>query len=149
MKGIKIMDKVEQSIVFLLTPKSKISTLTEEFTIRQCLEKMKHYGYTAMPVLNQQGEYIGTVSEGDFLWHLLQKGEYNIEAQEEYTIHDIIRITWNTPIKIDAKLDQVLMQVMDQNFVPVIDDRGMFMGIITRKSVMQYYSNKYLQSPTA
>jgi len=54
MKGINIMDKVEQSIVFLLTPKSKISTLTEEFTIRQCLEKMKHYGYTAMPVLKQQ-----------------------------------------------------------------------------------------------
>lgn len=141
------MDKVEQSIVFLLTPKSKISTLMEEYTIRQCLEKMKHYGYSAMPVLNEKGEYVGTVSEGDFLWHLLEKGEYSMEAQEEYTLSNIIRVTWNTPIKIDAKLDVVLSQVMDQNFVPVIDDRGMFMGIITRRSVMQYYSNKYLQSP--
>ena len=60
-----------------------------------------------------------------------------------------MRITWNKPIKIYAKLEQVLSQVMDQNFVPVVDDRGMFMGIITRKSVMQYYSNKYLQSPSA
>jgi len=143
------MDKVEQSIVFLLTPKSKISTLTQEYTIRQCLEKMKHYGYSAMPVLNEKGEYVGTVSEGDFLWHLLEKGEYSIETQEEYTLSDIIRVTWNMPIKIDAKLDVVLSQVMDQNFVPVIDDRGMFMGIITRRSVMQYYSNKYLQSPIA
>lgn len=143
------MDKVEQSIVFLLTPKSKITILMEDFTIRQCLEKMKHYGYTAMPVLNDNGEYIGTVSEGDFLWHLIQKGEYDIEAQEDYTLNNIVRVTWNTPIKIDAKLDQVLTQVMDQNFVPVVDDRGMFMGIITRKSVMQYYSNKFLQSPSA
>jgi predicted transcriptional regulator len=143
------MDKVEQSIVFLLTPKSKISTLMEDNTIRQCLEKMKHYGYSAMPVLNEKGEYVGTVSEGDFLWHLLEKGEYSIETQEEYTLSDIIRVTWNMPIKIDAKLDVVLSQVMDQNFVPVIDDRGMFMGIITRRSVMQYYSNKYLQSPIA
>jgi predicted transcriptional regulator len=143
------MDKVEQSIVFLLTPKSKISTLTQEYTIRQCLEKMKHYGYSAMPVLNEKGEYVGTVSEGDFLWHLLEKGEYSIETQEEYTLSNIIRVTWNMPIKIDAKLDVVLSQVMDQNFVPVIDDRGMFMGIITRRSVMQYYSNKYLQSPIA
>jgi predicted transcriptional regulator len=147
MKGSEIMDKVEQSIVFLLTPKSKISTLMEEYTIRQCLEKMKHYGYSAMPVLNEKGEYVGTVSEGDFLWHLLEKGEYSMEAQEEYTLSKIIRVTWNTPIKIDAKLDVVLSQVMDQNFVPVVDDRGMFMGIITRRSVMQYYSNKYLQSP--
>lgn len=143
------MDKVEQSIVFLLTPKSKIMTLFEDNTIRQCLEKMKHYGYTAMPVLNHKGEYVATVSEGDFLWHLLQNGEYNIETQEDYTLKDIVRITWNKPIKIYAKLEQVLSQVMDQNFVPVVDDRGMFMGIITRKSVMQYYSNKYLQSPSA
>jgi len=121
------MDKVEQSIVFLLTPKSKISTLAQEYTIRQCLEKMKHYGYSAMPVLNEKGEYVGTVSEGDFLWHLLEKGEYSIETQEEYTLSNIIRVTWNMPIKIDAKLDVVLSQVMDQNFVPVIDDRGMFM----------------------
>jgi len=149
MKGSEIMDKVEQSIVFLLTPKSKISTLTQEYTIRQCLEKMKHYGYSAMPVLNGKGEYVGTVSEGDFLWHLIEKGEYSIEAQEEYTLDNIIRVTWNMPIKIDAKLDVVLSQVMDQNFVPVVDDRGMFMGIITRRSVMQYYSNKYLQSPIA
>jgi len=143
------MDKVEQSIVFLLTPKSKISTLTQEYTIRQCLEKMKHYGYSAMPVLNGKGEYVGTVSEGDFLWHLIEKGEYSIETQEEYTLSNIIRVTWNMPIKIDAKLEVVLSQVMDQNFVPVVDDRGMFMGIITRRSVMQYYSNKYLQSPIA
>ncbi|MHB8097613.1 MAG: CBS domain-containing protein [Erysipelotrichaceae bacterium] len=143
------MDKVEQSIVFLLTPKSKIVTLNEDYTIRQCLEKMKHYGYSAMPVLNHKGEYVATVSEGDFLWHLLQKGEYNIETQEDYTLKDIIRITWNKPIHIYAKLEEVLTQVMDQNFVPVIDDRGMFMGIITRKSVMQYYSKKYLESPTA
>ena len=143
------MDKVEQSIVFLLTPKSKIMTLFEDNTIRQCLEKMKHYGYTAMPVLNHKGEYVATVSEGDFLWHLLQNGEYNIETQEDYTLKDIVRITWNKPIKIYAKLEQVLSQVMDQNFVPVVDDRGMFMGIITRKSVMQYYSNKYLQSSSA
>jgi len=58
-------------------------------------------------------------------------------------------MTWNKPIHIYAKLEEVLTQVMDQNFVPVIDDRGMFMGIITRKSVMQYYSKKYLESPIA
>ena len=59
------------------------------------------------------------------------------------------RLSWNRPIRIYAKLEEVLVQVMDQNFVPVIDDRGMFMGIITRKSVMQYYSKKYLESPHA
>ena len=143
------MDKVEQSIVFLLTPKIKIVTLFEDYTIRQCLEKMRHYGYAAMPVLNHKGEYVATVSEGDFLWHLIQKGKYNIETQEDYTLKDIVRLSWNRPIRIYAKLEEVLVQVMDQNFVPVIDDRGMFMGIITRKSVMQYYSKKYLESPHA
>ena len=46
------------------------------------------------------------------------------------------------PVKIDETMDELLLRVMDQNFVPVVEDRTRFMGIITRKDVIKYYYDK-------
>ena len=51
----------------------------------------------------------------------------------------IIRRDWNPPVKISATMDDIFLRIIEQNFAPVIDDRDKFMGIITRKSVIQYY----------
>jgi CBS-domain-containing membrane protein len=134
-------NKGEKSIVFLLTVKASVAFLSDRCTLRQGLEKMRYHGYTAMPVIAKDGTYVGTVSEGDFLWHMLDSSRYTMKLQEEYSISDILRNGWNPAVKIDTTMDELLLRVMDQNFVPVIDDRGKFMGIITRKDVIKYYYN--------
>lgn len=130
---------VRKSIVFLLTVKAFVSYLDEHCTIWQGLEKMRHHGYTAMPVVADDGTYVGTVSEGDFLWHMLDRGMSAMKPEEEYSIASIVRKGWNPAVKIDTTMDELLLRVMEQNFVPVIDDRGKFMGIITRKDIIKYY----------
>lgn len=129
----------KRSIAFLLTPKPYVSFLDDHSTLRQGLEKMRHHGYTALPVVTKDGAYAGTVTEGSFLWHMLDNGEYSLKTQEEFSISDILQPDRNPPVKIHATMQELLLRVMDQNFVPVIDDRGKFMGIITRRAVIQYY----------
>lgn len=131
----------EKNIVFLLIPKAAVAFLHDHCSLRQGLEKMRYHGYTAIPVITKDGTYIGTVSEGDFLWHLLDSDVYTMKLQEEYSILDILRKGWNPAVKIDTTMDELLLRVMDQNFVPVIDDRRKFIGIITRKDVIKYYHN--------
>ncbi|MBV4415459.1 CBS domain-containing protein [Clostridium tyrobutyricum] len=131
--------KDRKNIIFLLTVKASVAFLNAHCTLRQGLEKMRHHGYTAMPVISKDGTYAGTVSEGDFLWHMLDSGMYAMKSQEEYSISDILRHGWNPAVKINATMDELLLYVMDQNFVPVVDDREKFMGIITRKDVIKYY----------
>lgn len=128
-----------ESIIFLLKPKASITYLEEDATIRQGLEKLKHYGYTAIPVIAKDGTYSGTVSEGDFLWHIINTEEPDIRQQEGYQIRNLIRKNWNAPVTIETTLDELVPRIMDQNFVPVIDDRGYFMGIITRRDVINHY----------
>ena len=103
---------------------------------------MHTHGYTAIPVIDREGGYVGTVSEGDFLWHMLAHGTADMHAQEAYRITDILRKGWNGPVKIDETMDELLLRVMDQNFVPVVDDRMRFMGIITRKDVIKYFHSQ-------
>ena len=130
------------NILFLLMPKSTVAYVYGDDSLKQGLEKIKAYYYTAIPVLNRSGEYIGTVSEGDFLWHMLDKESFGNNHHEEYKITHIMRENWNPPVKISATIDDLLFKVMVQNFVPVVDDRNLFMGIITRKDVIKYYYDK-------
>jgi predicted transcriptional regulator len=113
--------------------------LDADSSLRQGLEKMRNRGYTAMPVVAEDGSYIGTVSEGDFLRHMLDTGSYSMKSQENYPITGIIREGWNPAVRIDATMGELYLRIMDQNFVPVIDDRGKFVGIITRRNILEYY----------
>lgn len=132
----------KDNIIFLLTVKSAVAFIYDDATMRQGLEKMRHHGYTALPVISGDGKYVGTVSEGDFLWHILDSGDNSMKLQENYPILEILRRGWNPAVNIRATMDELLIRVSDQNFVPVVDDRGVFMGIITRKSVIRHYCER-------
>lgn len=127
------------NILFFLLPKETVSYIYEDNSVRQGLEKMRAHGYTAIPVLSRSGEYKGTISEGDFLWHMMDLDTTQMRVQENYSVHDLVRPDWITPVKIDTSMEDLLVRVMDQNFVPVVDDRGLFVGIVTRKYIIKFF----------
>lgn len=102
-----------KNIIFLLTAKASVAFLNTRCTLRQGLEKMRCHGYTALPVIAKDGTYVGTVSEGDFLWHMLGENMYSMKSQEGYLISDILRKGWNPAVKIDATMDELLLRIMD------------------------------------
>jgi predicted transcriptional regulator len=133
------------NIINFLIPKSKVAYLEDTSTIRQGLEKMHSQGYTAIPVITKDGIYIGTVTEGDFLWSIVDNEDFSADSQEEKTIIDILRCDWNAPVHITDTIDKLLELVTVQNFVPVVDDREVFIGIITRKDIIKYFRKTYLE----
>lgn len=133
------------NIAKFLTPKANSIYLLESQTVRQGLEKFKHYGYTAIPVLTESGEFYGCVSEGDFLRHLLQTGTVDLKVHEQYKIREIMRQDFCPPLTIVASLEDVLQQIQLQNFVPIVDDRNCFCGIVTRRDVIKYLAELAFQ----
>ncbi len=138
------------NIAFFMQPKANVAFLYSDFTVRQALEKMHHHGYSAIPVINRDGTYVGTVSEGDFLWYIVQgEGDtprtIGIEELERLKLSDIDFVSRdNPPIKISADIDELLMMVMSRNFIPVVDDRDMLIGIVTRRAVIRYFYDNTL-----
>ncbi len=126
------------NILFLLKPKNSVSYIRDDDTLRQGLENMRHHGFTASPVLNNEGVYLGTVNEGDFLWHMLETEKSSMKELEQELVRDIIRENWNPPVTITATVEDLLERVLNQNFVPVVDDRNLFVGIITRSAVIKH-----------
>lgn len=133
------------NIAFFMQPKAMVAYLYEDFTLRQALEKMSHHHYSAIPVLDREGRYRGTVSEGDLLWYIV-KGENGeprtVQVEELENIYlEAIKIDpdKNPPVSISASIDELLTQALNQNFIPIVDDRGLFIGIVTRKKVIEYF----------
>lgn len=137
------------NIFFMLHPKNTVEYLYSDDTVRHGLERIRECGYAALPVIDRDGKYVGAVSEGDFLRAFTDTHLYSDDAQEDYVISDIMRINWNPPVNVTAPVDELVLQVMDQNFLPVTDDRGCFVGIITRRDVISYYYNVHMNASTA
>ena len=130
------------NIAYFLLPKSSVAYLYDDCTFRQGLEKMRYHGYTAIPVLNEREQYIGSVTEGDFLRHLLMTGSTDLKAQEQYRISGIVRRDFCPALPIDAASEEVVSATLNQNFVPIVDGRGTLCGILTRKRVIEYLAQK-------
>lgn len=128
------------NIAKLMIPKVYTAFLHENDTIRQGLECFTIHGYTAIPVLNEHEQYIGSVTEGDFLRHVLATGTTDLKEQERYRIKAIVRRDFCPALSIDADPAVVVAATLDQNFVPIVDGRGTLCGILTRKSVIKYLS---------
>ncbi len=126
------------NILYFLTSKADVAYLYNDYTLRQALEKMEVHRYSSIPVIDREGRYVGTITEGDLLWYIKNDHSLNIRAAEHQLISDIHRHMDNKPIRIDTNMEDLLTTSMNQNFVPVIDDRDMFIGIVTRRSIMRY-----------
>lgn len=127
----------------LLIHKSEVNYLVSDCTVRQALEKFKAHSFTAVPLLNRDGVYLGTIRDKDFLFYILNCGNSDLRLMEDVPITDILTPDFNPPVQIDTDMETVFKQVMEQNFVPVVDSRGHFVGIITRKAMLSKIYNHH------
>ena len=126
------------SILFFLTPKAMCVYLYDDYTIRQALEKMEVAGYSALPILNRRGEYRGTLKEGDLLWAMKNMCYMDMRQAEARRIMEISRRKDNVPVRVTTSMQDLVERASSQNCVPVGDDKDAFIGIITRRAIINY-----------
>ena len=120
------------NILFFLTPKEEVAHVKED----------ESHGYTAIPLLTKGGRYIGTITEGDLLWEMKEKDFPDVHRMEKIRITDVKRHRDNKAVRISESMEDLFEKITNQNFVPVVDDDGIFIGIVTRKDILVYLGNK-------
>ena len=136
------------NILFFLTPKEKVSHIFNDDTLRQVVEKMEFHGYSAIPMLSKDGKYKGTIKEGDILWYIKDNDFPSLKEMEDIPILDIGRKRDIEAVNISISMDELVNKITNQNFVPVVDDNNVFIGIITRKDVILYLANREMIEDT-
>ena len=127
-----------KNILFFLTPKAMCAFVRDDYTIRQALEKMESAGYAALTILTKTGEYRGTLTEGDLLWGIKNMCYMDMRQAEAHRIMEISRRKDNVPVRVTTSMHELVERASTQNFVPVVDDKDTFIGLVTRKAIVHY-----------
>ena len=138
------------NILFFLTPKIEVSYLYDTYYLAQALEKMESHRYSAIQIIGElSGKYLGTLTEGDLLWHIKDNDRYSLEDAKYISVMEVKRNRDNEPVEADADMDDLINKAMNQNFVPVVDGEQCFIGIIKRKDIIQYLTSMLMAAKAA
>ena len=137
---------VFMNILFFLSPKQDLMYVYDDFTLRQTLEKWSNQRFATIPVLKRNGEYLGTMTEGDILWGIKSIHGLDIDASEDIPIASFPRRRDYKAVPVTTDMHALLNAAVDQNFVPVVDDRNVFIGIVRRTAILQQVAKDY-ESP--
>ncbi len=135
-------DVASMNVLYFLTPKNQVANIYDDSNLRQLLEKIDYHKYTAIPIINHEGQYMGTVAEGDILRIIKNEFKMNFELAQNVLVKDIPRRVEIMPVNANATMDDIVDKALAQNFVPVVDDNNVFIGIVTRKDVIKYFYDK-------
>ena len=133
------------NILFFLIPKALCAYLHDDYTVRQALEKMEAANLGALPILNRRGEYRGTLTEGDLLWGIKNMCYMDMRQAEAHRIMEISRRKDNVPVRVTTSMHDLVDRASTQNFVPVVDDKDTFIGIVTRRAIIKYCSQRLFE----
>lgn len=128
------------NILMLLTPKKDVRFLTTNQTIAEALRILKVVRYSSVPLLDKDGYYVGTITEGDLLWYLEENG---FEYASKHKVRSVNRVRNYAPVTINASMEDLVTTSLGQNFIPILDDRNYFIGIVTRKDLLTDFINKF------
>ncbi|WP_101772975.1 CBS domain-containing protein [Peptostreptococcus faecalis] len=126
------------NIMFFITPKAEVVSVYDTDSMKDVLEILKKHKYSAVPIINEDGNYLGTIKEGDLLWYLYSKGSFEEEMLNKINIMDVPRRVTNETAKVNYNAEDLMSILIGQNFVPVVDDANSFIGIVKRRDVISY-----------
>ena len=106
--------------------------------MRNTLEKMEFHRYSAIPVLSKDGKFAGTLTEGDLLWEIKNQLNLDLKEAEKVLVKDIPMRKHFEAVGINSSMEGLVARSLTQNFVPVVDDLGHFIGIVKRRDLMDY-----------
>lgn len=135
------------NIAFFLLPKDEVVYLSPRSTMRQALERMEYHRYSAVPLVNHEGRYVGTITEGDLLWKIKNTPGLSFENTHHVKLEEVEQHKQNQAVNIGADMGDLINLSLEQNFVPVVDDHGTFIGIVRRKEIIEYCA-ELLRKPT-
>ena len=130
------------SIISLLTPKKITYFISEESTVRQALELFDFHKFSVVPLVDELGHYKGTLSEGDLLRFIKNFANLNLAIAENVLVKEIDHYRPYSFVRVDALISEIFALSLEQNFIPVVDDKDIYIGIIKRRDIIQYLSEK-------
>jgi len=126
-------------ILAFMKPTREVVTVRAESSLSEALATMEKYRFTSVPIIDARGCYAGTLSEGDLLWAIKNQLGFDMAKASALDVGKIKRNRDYEPIRSTATIDQLINKASNENFVPIVDEDNVLIGIVTRKTLLNYF----------
>ena len=132
----KIEALVASKMLDFMIPADNVANVIDQHTLSTGLLILTQSNYTMIPVLSAESKLMGVISMSMIIKAVMTVDAIEMERLDELKVRDVML---RQPVRVQATchLADVLNYLIDQNFVCVVDEDNRFLGIITRKNVLQ------------
>ena len=132
------------NILFCLTPKSDVDHVVEDASLYKTIQIFDRHSFNIIPVINKKGRYIGVISCGDILGCIRENFDMSVKEAADFPVKNIKRTREYKAVNgSSTTMEEIVVVAFEQSFVPVVDDEYNFIGIITRKSIINWMHETY------
>ncbi|MFD2387369.1 cyclic-di-AMP-binding protein CbpB [Enterococcus rivorum] len=126
---------IEKQETFLI-PAENVANVMYLNPLSHALLVLSQVKYSRIPVLDKGDRFVGLISLSDVVDKMFDLTKVDLEKLNEFTVADVMEV--NVPvIREDWELENVLHLLVNASFVPVVDEKQRFKGIITRKELLK------------
>jgi CBS domain-containing protein len=135
----------------LIIPKEKVVTVELDWTLERALLVLTRKGYASVPVIDPKGRVEGVISKTNILDFMLTRDDFQFAKLSQFWVRDAMNQNHSgiLPNSIFSFAFEVLI---DRPYIPVIDTESRFLGILTRKILMEkvteYFQQEFIETLT-
>ncbi|HHU13057.1 MAG TPA: CBS domain-containing protein [Clostridiaceae bacterium] len=120
----------------LVVAADRVATVRTENNLLHALTLLSTLGYSSVPVLDMEGRLQGQVSLAHIISGINAIPTYDWDSLQTRKVSEVMDTDCGC-VSEDAELEDVLQKLVNHNYVSVIDTKGMFIGIATRKNILR------------
>ncbi|MSS77042.1 CBS domain-containing protein [Anaerococcus sp. WCA-380-WT-2B] len=140
MIGKKIKDLFNEPTANIITPASEVAVLREDDSLLHAILVLSNRGYQTIPVLDTKDRVRGLISISKIVISCENVSFFNEKKLTETKVYEVMDQI--VPILFDdSDLEDVLRLIINNNFICITHKNGYFLGIITRKTVLERFTN--------
>lgn len=145
----------------MMIPAENVANVMVGNPLEHALLVLSKVGYSKIPVLDKGDRFIGLLSLNDVVNKMMDLNGIDTKNLSKFTVADVMDTEIDV-VKENCDLEDIMHLLVDAAFIPVLDDDGIFKGIVTRREILKavnhtfheldkkhHVSGKFVLQPTA
>ncbi|MCY9807333.1 CBS domain-containing protein [Lentilactobacillus senioris] len=131
-----IEDVMNHSDRDIVIPAERVATVNENNNLQHVFLVLTKIKYSKIPVLDNDNHFKGLISLAMITDQMLNNDGIDGHRLENILVKDVMQTDVHA-IYERENLEVILRYLVDENFLPYIDEDDVFMGIITRREILK------------
>ena len=119
-----------------LIPADNVATLLYNHPLEHAMLILTNVGYSKIPVLDSEDHLVGLISLADIMQGISGLTGFDMQRLEVLTVADVMEVKVPKMTEKDD-LETLLRRLVNEPFLPYVDQNNVFLGIFTRKAILK------------